>query len=105
MSQAREDRLAGILEAQQSDGETVTFRDADLTVTINRGLDAPAIEQGQVDFTERSKSHVEALISDVIPAPRVGEDFEDEDGMFHRIKVVRRTDLTYFCDCEIGDTI
>lgn len=84
------------------DSETLEYRGGTIFAVVNRGLDAKALDAGQIDFSDRNKSHVELLQSAVSSAPRVGEHFIDGDGEFHRIQVLRRTDISYKCDCEVA---
>lgn len=84
------------------DSETLEYRGGTITAIVNRGLDAKALDAGQIRFDEANKSHVEFLKTSVSSAPRVGEHFEDSDGEFHRIQVVRHSDNTYRCDCEVA---
>lgn len=93
------------------DGEVLLFREDErrrsnrgsLKGMVDRGLDAADLDKGQINFSERNKSKIEILRTDVDSAPEVGESFEDTDGFFHRIKIVRRTENTYRCECDVAD--
>lgn len=92
-------------ELLDTKGETVTLLNgstevAEVDVVINRGLDAQALDAGQIDFSERNMTHVEVLRSALDVVPKVGWHFLDDDGFMHRIQTVRRTTLTYRCECE-----
>lgn len=102
MSEAAEDRLQGLSELTEVDSETLTFREDELQAVVNRGLSTAGRDKGQIDFDERDMTHIEVMRQDLDDPPRVGESFEDEDGRFHRIKTVRRTDNTWLCECEVA---
>jgi len=101
-SEAESDRLQGLTELVRVDYETLEFRGSDIQATVNRGLDAQALEAGQIDFDERDRTRIEIIRSVLATPPRVGEHFEDNDGRFHRIQAIKRTDNTFVCDCEVA---
>lgn len=104
MSEAATLRKQGFKELLERDSEILEFRQCILCGIVDRGMDATALDRGQVDLGERNQTRVEVLCEDLDTPPRPGEQFTDEDDQFHRIKVVRRTDNTYRCDCELeGD--
>ncbi len=102
MSEAAEDRLQGLSELTEVDFETLSFRDEELSAVVNRGLNTPGLDKGEIDFNERDMTHIEILRTNLETIPRVGETFTDTDGRFHRIQTVRRTDNTWICECEVA---
>ena len=102
------DRIQGFKELRDTNGETVEFRERErqrsnrtaLKAIVNRDLQFPRLAKDQVHLDERNDTTIEVLRTDVDSAPKVGEFFEDTDGMFHRIKSVRRKDITYFCELK-----
>ena len=95
-------RLAGFKQLLAVDGEPVSFRDDRFCAVVDRGMDATLLNRGQLAFEDRNQTRVEFLLSVLELPPRVGEYFEDECGDHHRVKVVRRTDITWRCDCEMA---
>lgn len=100
MSEASEMRLTGFKELLARDGETLEFRHGELEAIVNRGLNTAGVQKGEVNFLERDQTHIEFLKTAVSSVPRSGESLRDETGAYHRVKTVRRTDITYMLECE-----
>lgn len=99
-SEATAARKEGFAELLRTNGEDLIIRNSVVRGIVNRGLAASAIARGEMEFGERTDTVAEWLICVMESPPRVGEYFEDEYGDHHRIKVVRRTDITWRLDCE-----
>lgn len=107
MTISEQDSIAAFSELLATSGESLILWNgnrvlATVTASVNRNLDARALDKGQVDFSERDKTHVELLRCKIERAPEVGQYFKDCQGEYHRIQVVRKTDITYRCDCEVA---
>ena len=107
-SQSSTHRAAAFRELLSESGEDLDVLDGDRLVAqftgiVNRGLDAAALEAGQVDFTERNMTHIEVLIEDLDGGdpPAVGMHFRDGRLVHHRISVARRTDVTLKYECHV----
>jgi hypothetical protein len=101
VSEASDARAEGFRELLDADGEELIFRSSVVCGVVNRGLAATALARGEMDYGERNDSVVEVYRCLIEPPPRAGEYFEDDVGDYHRIKVVRKTDITWRLDCEI----
>ena len=99
MSAASEDRLLGLKEQAEIDGEALVFRRRSITGTVDWGLDAAARMAGRIDFTERTQTVIELLKTATSSIPKADEHFIDQTGWFHRIQLVKATDNTYICQC------
>lgn len=104
-SEAENAQLQGFKELLRVSGESLRIypRNRAVTGIVDRGLDEPELDKGQVNFDERNQSSIEILRTDVDPAPDPGQWFRDSDGFFHRIRTVQRTKITYRCKCEVAE--
>jgi hypothetical protein len=58
-----------------------------------------------VNFGDRTTTTIEVLKCD-LTNPKNGDAWRDEDGSFHRITKILRTDITWrFEDCEVSDPV
>jgi len=105
MSAGAEDRLLGFNEQLDIDGESLTLLDGQKSLfsvcgLVNRGLDALMVKKGNINFSEKNKSHIQFKICDATKEVKVGYHMKDSKSFVHRIKVLRRDDIVYMLDCE-----
>lgn len=103
MTAGSTDRLTGFNELLARDGETLTFREAELVAIIDRGQPPKPSDRGHINFLDSDQSRIEFLKSAVASGPKPGEDIVDEFNLHHRIQTVRQTDITYRCECNTED--
>lgn len=106
MSLPTQDRIAAFRASLDVSGKRLELVAGEQSVAtvcalVNQGLDAVRLNKGDVDFGERNKTHVEFLRCDIAEDPKVGQHWKDDDGDYHRIQVLRKTDITWRCDCEV----
>lgn len=104
MSQGATALTEGFAALLESNGETVTFRGADLRALVNRDPFEKK-QQGQVpDFKAHDTSSIEFPASAVAATepPRAGESFTDQFGHSHRIQSVKRMGDWVRCNCEVS---
>ncbi len=101
MSAGSSARLTGFNYLLGHSGESMTFRAAPLEATVDRA--AEDRQSRNSDFLPRDMSWVEFKKSSVQLRPSAGEYFLDAFGQSHRIELVRTTDITYRCHCEMSE--
>ena len=103
MSNASTRLAAGFEKLLTENGETVTFRDEEITVLVSRQDPKPQPD-GRQDFETTSMSVVEIRPADITGAPDAGESLVDEFGYRHRIQKARRLPHVWRCTCHTSET-
>jgi len=84
-------------------GEPLVFRSVEVSGLVDRSPDRQ-LRQEQISFDPDRASVVEIFTAAVSPIPRVGESFEDENGLFHRIRIVKPIEgFKLRCICEVSE--
>lgn len=107
MNPALEDSKIAFRELLATSGEKVDLWNGNSTIAtvravIDRGMSASPLDRGDIQFDDRNITRIEFLRCDMNNAPKVGQSFKDCSSDFHRIQVVRKTELTWRCDCEVS---
>jgi hypothetical protein len=107
---ALQDSLSAFRETLATSGENIELSNGNRTLAtvgavVDRGMSAAPLDRGEINFDERNVTRIEFLKCDISIAPVVGQTFKDCCDNYHRIRVVRKTELTYRCDCEEGPSL
>jgi hypothetical protein len=102
MSQGATALSEGFSALLDTNGETLTFRSAELRAVVNRDPFDKRPQGNVPDFKPHDNSAVEFLSAAVGAPPAAGEHFVDEFGHKHRIQSVKRLGNVTRCNCEVS---
>lgn len=94
-------RRAAFAALVDSSGEDLLYRDGIICAVVNLAQNMTPVDRGNLEFGSRTQAVVEWLRSDDDLPPRANEYFEESCGDYYRILGVRRTDISWVCECVI----